>query len=568
MSPLSLALAACPAVLYASLSPPSAGCARPQALRRSLGARWRQAASLQAAASTDGRGVPEAAFPTASGTVGASGGSRSQDGEGAGGIEPSQLVLSRRGKMVAVPPGLEAQLAPLAHQCGCSLAALSRAVAAEDKPRQAGMVQHGAAVAAWLRSQGISDAQLQRLLLRCPVLFSRPVEQRAGMLLGQLQGLGLSAAEAARCFESQPAAAGSTSFAPAIGVLAELFAAGSKGSGPAEQLGSFLQKQPAALRLLSSKPEALQQCIDSLLGLGLTTAQLMAAARSTWTVLCLSPARLAALADVLQQELGGRRKLCAKLLHCAPRVVGCSLETVRVRAQALVQVFGQQATLDMVSTAPILLGIDSSVWQTALSVMQLCGLTEEQAMQVARNDAQVLCHNWLAVRLLANRLALQRCLQLTAGQVYMRHAGYAADHSAERLAGRLLFLQHHGLLRLLVAEKKELLQQWRHQHGLRAGRLAPGEPSFISLRDVCRLKDSQFASLPAVQAAGGLPALQAFLAELDCNPAWQELQAAAAAEQARLLALVPPDLRQAASRRQQAAEHSKKNERGWLCVVD
>ncbi|KAL4426240.1 hypothetical protein ABPG77_009855 [Micractinium sp. CCAP 211/92] len=280
----------------------------------------------------------QTAFPSSSEMVGSGGGSRSANGEDAGSGEPSQLVVAGRGPVLAAPTDLETQLAPLAQQWGCSLAALGRAVAAEGKPRQAGMVQHGAAVASWLRDQGVSDAQLQRLLLRCPLLFSWPVEQRAGVLFGQLQCLGLSAAEAARCFERQPVAAGSPSFAPAIGVLAELFAAGSKGSGPAEQLvGSLLRGQPTAVTLLVYGTEALQERIDSLLGLGLSKAQLVAAARSTWAVLQATPARLAALAGVLQQELGGGHELLAKLLRRTPSVAGSSLETVRARAQALVQ---------------------------------------------------------------------------------------------------------------------------------------------------------------------------------------------------------------------------------------
>ncbi len=227
---------------------------------------------------------------------------------------------------------------------------------------------------------------------------------------------------------------------------------------------------------------------------------------------------------------------------------------------ATLQVFGQQATLEMVGKTPALLGINSSVWQTALAVMQLCGLNETQAIDVASSNVFMLCCDWLAAGPLANRLALQRCLQLTAGQVYERHAVYAALCSANRLTARLLFLQQHGLLHLLVPRKQELLQQWRRQHGFRAGRPAEGEPPLISLGDIHQRTDSQFASLAAVQAAGGLPALQAFTAGLESNPAWQEMQAEAAAEQARLLALLPPDLRQAVARRQQAAEHSKKDE--------
>ncbi|KAL4426219.1 hypothetical protein ABPG77_009834 [Micractinium sp. CCAP 211/92] len=540
MPPLPLAVAACPVVFHAPLISPSGQCAAPQALRHTCTAHWRRAAAGPPTAHRGSRGRQL---------------TNTLDSSGGGSLtsNPGAATLSRQGRRLPVPPELEAQLAQLAEQYGCSQAALSQAVAALGTSYPAWFAEHSGDVAAWLASQGVDEAQLGRLLLRCPRLFTWPVEQRAGVLFGQLQGLGLTAAEAARCFLKQPVAATSPSFEPAIEVLAELFAAGSKSSGPAEQLvGSFLREQPTAAVLLMFGAEALQERIDSLLGLGLSEAQLVAAARQTWRLLSVTRARLAALAGVLQQELGGGRELLAKLLRSAARVASCSLETVRARAQALVQVFGQQATLDMVDKAPQLLAVDSSVWQKAQAVMQLSGLTEKQAMEVASKTAQVLHCNWLGVGPLANRLALQRCLQLTAGQVYLRHARYIADRSAKRLAGRLLFLQQHGLLHLLVAEKKELLQLWRRQHGFRADRRAPGEPPLISLDDVCILGDSRFASMPAVQEASGLPTLQAFLARLESNPAWQELQAAAEAEQARLLALLPPDLRHAAARRQQA----------------
>ncbi|KAL4426245.1 hypothetical protein ABPG77_009860 [Micractinium sp. CCAP 211/92] len=310
------------------------------------GRAWASSWQLCAAALSQQRSFAGSAINTCGGS------SSSGNGAGADVSKPLQLVRNRKGTVVAVPADLEAQLAPLAQLCGCSPAALSRAVAAEGKPRQAGVVQHGAAVAAWLCSQGVSDVQLHRLLLCCPVLFSWPVEQRAGVLFGQLQGLGLTAAEAARCFEVKPLAATSPSFAPAIGVLAELFAAGSKSSGLAEQLvGSFLLRQPAAAGLLKYGTETLQERIDSMLGLGLSKAQLVAAARQTWAVLKASPARLAALGGVLQQELGGGRELCAKLLRRVPRLAASSLETVRLRAQALVQA-SRLAMLGLILSMP------------------------------------------------------------------------------------------------------------------------------------------------------------------------------------------------------------------------
>ncbi|KAL4436519.1 hypothetical protein ABPG75_003658 [Micractinium tetrahymenae] len=212
----------------------------------------------------------------------------------------------------------------------------------------------------------------------------------------------------------------------------------------------------------------------------------------------------------------------------------------------------------MVEASPLLLTVDSPVWQTALAVIRLCGLTRADATVVARRTPLSLCCDWLALDRLVNRLALQRYLPggLTAGQVYERHTSYVVGPSAERMAGRLLFLQHHGLLHLLVTDKTE----WRRQRGFRANRRAPGEPPLISLADVSTLTDVQFASLPAVADAGSVPALQAFMAGLAANPAWLELHAAAEAEVARLLALLPQDLRQAAEKRQQAAGEGEEEE--------
>ncbi|KAL4436533.1 hypothetical protein ABPG75_003672 [Micractinium tetrahymenae] len=222
------------------------------------------------------------------------------------------------------------------------------------------------------------------------------------------------------------------------------------------------------------------------------------------------------------------------------------------------QAFARQRTLHMVGKAPDLLAINSCVWQTALAVMQLCGLAQTEALEVASSNPQALCVDWLAADKLVNRLVLQRCLPggPSAGQVYERHAGHVAGKSAERLAGRLLFLQHHGLLHLLVENKGEARREWRRLHGFRADRRAAGEPAFISLSDLSK-PDAHLASLPAVQAAGGLPALQAFMAELKFSPAWLELEAAAEAERARLLGLLPEDLRQAAEKRRQAADEKE-----------
>jgi hypothetical protein len=254
------------------------------------------------------------------------------------------MVVSQRGKPVALLPDLAYRLAPLAVQCGVSgkEADLARAVAKLYRIRQQGVVQHGASVAAYLTGLGIEQVQLGQLLLRCPYLFSWPVEQRAGVLFGQLTALGLTAAQAARCFEQHPFAAFSRSFEPAIAQLAPLLAAGCKASDvgkTGEQLlGELLVRQPAAVHLLPLRTETLQQRIGSLLQQGLTESQLVAAVQQASSLLAFPPERLAAQKAVLQQELGGDRQLWLKVLHSAPKGATMAEDTLRQRAQTLVAV--------------------------------------------------------------------------------------------------------------------------------------------------------------------------------------------------------------------------------------
>ncbi|KAI3427405.1 hypothetical protein D9Q98_010320 [Chlorella vulgaris] len=232
-------------------------------------------------------------------------------------------MVMRGGKSVAVPPELAAGLAPLAAACSVvDVAAVARAVAALPLVRQQGVLDHGLAVAAYLQGLGIEQAQLGRLLRRCPELFSRPSEERAGVLFSQLMRLGLSAGQAADCFEMYPQAAGMPLFEAAVAVLAPLLAAGSKVAGRSGEqlLGDLLKQQPGGVQLLSSRSEVLQRNVDNLLQLGLSEEQ---------------------------QELGADRQLWVKVLHRAARVATCSKVTVRQRAQALVADFGKEETLRM-----------------------------------------------------------------------------------------------------------------------------------------------------------------------------------------------------------------------------
>jgi hypothetical protein len=215
-------------------------------------------------------------------------------------------------------------------------------VAAQDQKRQQGNKDHGAAVAAYLAGLGIEQGQLGRLLLRCPLLFSWLVEQRAGVLFGQVMALGLTAAQAARCVEQQPFAAETPSFEPAVVVLAPLLAAGRRASDvgkTGEQLlAELLVGQPAASGLLMSDGQRLQQRIDSLLQLGLTDRQLVAAVRQDWSLLTCTPERLAALEAVLQQELGADRQLWCRVLRRATLVSRISEDRLRQVVLALVAV--------------------------------------------------------------------------------------------------------------------------------------------------------------------------------------------------------------------------------------
>ena len=96
---------------------------------------------------------------------------------------------------------LNALLAPLAELCGADLATVAAAAASLPEYRQQEFPRNGLQVAAYLQRLGMEQRQLARLLERCPELLSWPAGERAGVLFGQLMGLGLSAAGTARFFE-------------------------------------------------------------------------------------------------------------------------------------------------------------------------------------------------------------------------------------------------------------------------------------------------------------------------------------------------------------------------------
>jgi hypothetical protein len=195
----------------------------------------------------------------------------------------------------------------------------------------------------------------------------------------------------------------------------------------------------------------------------------------------------------------------------------------------------------MASAAPLLLTVRTTVWRRALAVWGLCGVADPGA--VAVNCAAVLLLDWLRLSVQANLLALRHCLpwQPSAVEVIERFASYVPNYTAERLAGRLLFLEQAGLLALLVANKRVARHEWRQQQGLPANKKAAGEPLFVSVGNVAALSDAAFEQqLEQLGVDSGR--WVAFKGSLEQLPAWQQLAAAAAAEAARLQRLLPLDL--------------------------
>ena len=278
---------------------------------------------------------------------------------------------SGKPEWVPVTAELTASLAPLAELCGADLVTVAAAAASQPDFRQQELMRNGLQVAAHLQGLGVEQPQLACLLQRCPELFSWPVEERAAVLFSQLMGLGLSAAEAGRCFTLQPGAARSPSFEAAIAVLADLLSSGSK-AGQAERqlLVGLLRKQPAAAGLLMCSADALQRNADNLRRLGLSAQRLAVTVQQSWALLKYTPERLAALEAVLQGELGIDHRLFAKLLTRVPGVAACGLETVQQRAQAIVAVSMQ---CRMVSNGRQLMSCGASRCTNPLHSLSLAG---------------------------------------------------------------------------------------------------------------------------------------------------------------------------------------------------
>ncbi|KAI3427339.1 hypothetical protein D9Q98_010256 [Chlorella vulgaris] len=475
---------------------------------------------------------------------------------------PAQARRQRGGRPMSAVPEFDAQqlLRTMQLDGYSSADELSASMGKLPGIRQQGILQHEPQVAAHLRGLGIGSSELSQLLCRCPELFSRPAEERAGVLFSQLMGLGLSAGQAARCFEQQPLAAASVSFEPAIAVLAPLLAAGSEGGGrTGEQLlGDLLQGQPGAVGLLQCGTESLQHKLDNLLQLGLSKQQVAKVLPQNPALLTRTPEHLANLEAVLQHELGANRQQWVKVLRSKPRAADCSETALRQRAQALVAEFGKEEACRMGDASPQLLAINTVVWRRALAVWQLCGVADPRA--VAHSSPQPLGYDWLHRSRLANLRALQQWLpwELSAAQVIECYGGYVSKAAADKPAGRLLYLEQLGLLSLLVADKLAAKREWRLQQGLSVSKKAAGDAVLISVRDVAISAPAKFDGLVdsalsqqqqqeddnLVSSSCSSPSSEAFLkSRLLQLPAWKQLLAQAEADVVELERKLPPELR-------------------------
>jgi hypothetical protein len=167
---------------------------------------------------------------------------------------------------------------------------------------------------------------------------------------------------------------------------------------------------------------------------------------------------------------------------------------------------------------------------------------------------------WLHRSRLANLRALQQRLpwEVSAAQGIEQYGGYVASRAADRVAGRLLYLEQLGLLPLLVADKMAAKREWRLQQGLSGSKQAAGEPVFISASDVATLTAARFDSLVdsalsqqqqqeddnLVSSSCSSLSSEAFLkSRLLQLPAWKQLLAQAEADVVELERKLPPELR-------------------------
>ncbi len=290
---------------------------------------------------------------TAAASSGSGSTSGSDSGSHGGSSEPA-AAPKKRGRPLSPVPDVDAEqlLRSLGLSGAADPAALLRNLRKLPGVRQQGVLENAAAVATHLCSPavGLTVQQAGQVLERGPYLFSWPPEQRAAMLFGELLWGGLTAASAAQCFVTSPAAATPTSFAPGLAELAAILAhsedrqgrQGRKAAVPAAQrtVAALLSSKPSAVLLVCQGVGYLQQRAADLQQAGFSAADVAAL---VWTQPDLlwtdAAAKLASRAAVLQQELGlTATEVVSLAARQKPRWLASSVATVRERAAALAEV--------------------------------------------------------------------------------------------------------------------------------------------------------------------------------------------------------------------------------------
>ncbi|PRW05900.1 acetolactate synthase isoform A [Chlorella sorokiniana] len=482
--------------------------------------------------------------------------SKHTSGTGTNGTSEPPKPARKRGRPLTPVPDVDAE--QLLHRLGLSgtvnPAALLRKLRKLRGVRQQGVLGNAAAVTAYLLSPavGLTAPQAGQLLERCPYLFSWPAEQRAAVLFGELLGSGVTAPAAAQCFVAYPKAAETTTLAPGLAELAAILAhseekQGGKGRKAAylavhRTVAALLTKIPNAVMLVCQRAGYLQQRAAELQQAGFTATDVAALAWQRSELLQRDgAAKLASTAAIVQQELGLPR---AQVVSMATRTSATWLlsseETVRARAAAMAQGFGQGPAAAMLLRSSSALGVEPAVWQRNLRYMAACGVADPK--MVLRQSPNLLHFDHGAPGFLQRRLLLQRCFQLTAAQLYGAPS-YLTQISADKLAQRLQFVEQRGQAQRLVAAAPAA-PAIPASSTLKLSHLLRGVPQFLAAMGVSQAEWEAWAAANPPAAC----------------PLYRWAQQAAAEEAVRLAAALPPELAQRERRQHSAAPRSRRQE--------
>lgn len=455
--------------------------------------------------------------------------------------------------------------ARLAGECGVpesDVPRLTRSIAVRGREYQAALIQHGFDFAAYLVSQGVERAALAWLLQRRTYLFTEPAAPVATSF-ETLLAVGLTPTEAARALPRHPHGfwrkynARPSELAERAAYLRQL------GFTPKHIL------QSGAEHLLAQQTVflmALEVALQRELGFDRRLFK-MWLAKPGYQYQYGRPRVLPANVVVAVKQLRYRMEPLVQASHarmsCAPPV--CVAVTIYRRPISpcsrrllahfpIWQVFGQPTALAVLEASKAELcfcneqTFDNELerYRQVLEDMRVCGVADP-ASTFVRHAKAFLDPNFCGpyrTDVELNRLAIQRALGLTPAQVYEQHANLLSErvwqpasygfryHTIEVLFGRLLLIEHLGQLPLLVPDVRAAKRQWLRERGLPAtSRAQPGQPAFITLKQLARLSPTDF--LAWLPASSGITADEATIPE-PVRKMLRQQEEEAAEEQARL----------------------------------